>query len=116
MTRLIAFFLCLFAAMAAPTANASSANEPPYKVQLRSCFEADRPTESIVSEAIWSSTRPAPRFPNYNYAVAVSTSCMRSVCSAGSKNGLCCNTYCTMFGLTGDGHKRCFNICYNGSN
>ncbi|EFC44957.1 nucleoporin [Naegleria gruberi] len=89
---------------------ASSASEPAFKSQLRSCFEGNRNTECIVNQGSWNSCGRSV-YSSYQLAVSISMNCMRSVC--GSQNGLCCNTYCSMFGLSGSDHSNCFSSCYN---
>lgn len=107
--RILSLLLALYAAIWTPSALASSPNEPAFKTQLRSCFEPHRPTEVLRSPQEWA--RGTSVFSSYQAAVNISLNCMRSVC--GNKNGLCCNTYCTMFGLDGSAHGTCFNKCYD---
>ena len=109
LSRFLFILLALSALLWSPASLASSPAEPPFKTQLRGCFEANRPTEWLRNPQTWSQGKSM--FPSYQSAVSISLSCMRSVC--GSKNGLCCNTYCTMFGLTGNEHASCFNKCFD---
>ncbi|EFC44956.1 predicted protein [Naegleria gruberi] len=109
-TETLVVLLLLFFATASGI-NASSPAEPAFKSQLRSCFEANRNTECLATQSSWSSCGGSV-YSSYQLALSISMNCMRSVC--GSQNSLCCNTYCTMYGLSGYDHSVCFNKCFNG--
>ncbi|EFC45056.1 predicted protein [Naegleria gruberi] len=116
MTRFNPLVLACFVLLAAlltssSFVNASSPAEPAFKSQLRSCFEANRNTECLATQSSWSSCGGSV-YSSYQLALSISMNCMRSVC--GSQNSLCCNTYCTMYGLSGYDHSVCFNKCFNG--
>jgi hypothetical protein len=110
LNRILCILLAFSTALWAPAALASSANEPAYKSQLRPCFEANRPTESMRNMQAWLNAGRSV-YSSYQLANSISMNCMRSVC--GSNNGLCCTTYCSMYGLTGSEHNTCFNKCVN---
>ncbi|BEU95835.1 hypothetical protein ACDW_15400 [Acidovorax sp. DW039] len=107
-------FICLLIAFSATfwggSVMASSPSEPAFKTQLASCFEPHRDTGAIRSLETWLAAGKSV-YPNYNTALSISMNCMRSVC--GVKNPLCCNTYCSMFGLTGNERDICVNKCTN---
>ena len=96
-----------------PAALASSPAEPAFKSQLASCFEANRPTEAIRDLQSWQSAGKSV-FSSYQLAVSISTNCMRSVCAMGTGNSLCCNTYASMYGLTGSARDTMANRCMRG--
>lgn len=110
LNRILCILLALSAALWAPAALASSPSEPAYSSQLRSCFEANRPTEAMRNMQSWLNAGKSV-YSSYPLAASVSKNCMRSVC--GSNNGMCCTTYCTMYGLTGNEHSTCFRQCSN---
>lgn len=111
LNRILCLFFTMCVALWAPASLASSPAEPAFKSQLSSCFEANRPTEAIKSLQSWLNAGKSV-YSSYQLAVSISMNCMRSVC--GSQNGLCCNTYCSMYGLTDGERNICYNKCYSG--
>jgi hypothetical protein len=110
LNRILCVVVMLCVGLWAPATLASSPSEPAFKSQLRSCFESGRPTEAIKNLQSWLNAGKSV-YSSYQLAVSISMNCMRSVC--GSQNGLCCNTYCSMYGLTDGERDNCYNKCYN---
>lgn len=113
LNRILCVVVMLCVGLWAPATLASSPSEPAFKSQLRSCFEPDRPTEAIRDIQSWLNAGKSV-YSSYQTALSISHNCMRSVCQMGTGNSLCCNTYASMYGLTGQARDIMFNRCMHG--
>jgi hypothetical protein len=113
LNRILCAVIMLCVALWAPATLASSPAEPAFKSQLSSCFEANRPTEAIRDLQSWLNAGKSV-YSSYQLAQSISLNCMRAVCQAGTGITPCCNTYVSMYGVTGQARDIMFNRCMHG--